>query len=263
MSLDDRSLREHLARRADAGSTNPDDLAESVIAALPSSGSTSRWRPFVRAGQALAVAAAVVVAIVAAQTLTSQRGVEPGPSAGATPESTQTTDYPAVRAMTGEELEAFLLPDPALRAGVVVVANVEVRAASPSCPVAQPSIPENCPTIAIVLPGRTLLGFGEVDPGLVGPFAFRVRDTGELELLGTVQAGPDRLSWSLSRVPRGTARTPWTRHGPEWQGLPCPGHRDSDGATGLPIGLANDGVDVRRWLRSGGVALAVGNDRPH
>ena len=95
MSLDDRSLREHLDRRANTGLTNPDDLAEAVIAGLPKSGRAPWWRPLVRGGQALAVATAAVAVILVAQLLAPRFGAGPGTSAAISPETTPGTATPS------------------------------------------------------------------------------------------------------------------------------------------------------------------------
>ncbi len=95
MSLDDRSLREHLDRRATAGLANPDDLAEAVIAGLPASGPMPWWRPLVRGGQALAVATAAVAVILVAQMLAPRFGEGPGTSAATSPATSAGTPSPS------------------------------------------------------------------------------------------------------------------------------------------------------------------------
>ena len=87
MSLDDRSLREHLDRRADAGHTNTDDLAEAVIAGLPSSRPMSWWQSVGRGGRALALVATVAVALIfVTQAVAPRLGGGPGTSASASPQ---------------------------------------------------------------------------------------------------------------------------------------------------------------------------------
>jgi hypothetical protein len=88
MSLDDRTLREHLDRRASTSLTDPDELAASVIAGLPASGPGSGWRRFVRVGAALGLAGAAVAVVLATQALAPRPGDGPGSSPQATRAST-------------------------------------------------------------------------------------------------------------------------------------------------------------------------------
>ena len=88
MSLDDRTLREHLDRRATASLTDPDELAASVIAGLPASGPGSGWRRFVRVGAALGLAGAAVAVVLATQALAPRLGDGPVSSPEATRAST-------------------------------------------------------------------------------------------------------------------------------------------------------------------------------
>jgi len=84
MSLDDRTLREHLDRRAAASLTDPDALAASVIAGLPASRPGPGWRPFVRVGAALGIAAAAFAVVLATQTPAPRLNAGPGSSSGTT-----------------------------------------------------------------------------------------------------------------------------------------------------------------------------------
>jgi len=78
MSLDDRSLREHLDRRAAGHLTNPDDLAEAVIARLPDLGPGRRWLGIGARATFLGVAVAAAAVVVVAAFVLPPRNV-PGP----------------------------------------------------------------------------------------------------------------------------------------------------------------------------------------
>ena len=77
MSLDDRDLREHLDRRAGAGLTDPDDLAEAVIARLPGVTPARWWQPLGARIRIIGTVAAALVAAVAISVLLP--ATDPGP----------------------------------------------------------------------------------------------------------------------------------------------------------------------------------------
>jgi hypothetical protein len=92
MSLDDRSLREHLDRRAEGHLTKPDDLAESVISRLPGVAPARSWHGFGVRARLLGLAAAAAVVVIVAFVLPPRNVSGPGsPSAGpGTPSSAPT-----------------------------------------------------------------------------------------------------------------------------------------------------------------------------
>ncbi|TAK00135.1 MAG: hypothetical protein EPO36_09675 [Chloroflexota bacterium] len=199
MTIDDRSLREHLDRRAEAGASGVDGIAEAVVAQVARSGDGGRpwWRPLNLRRPSLGIAvAAIVVVVVAVAVLPSRLppgpGTSPSPSASSAP-----APYPARQAMTAQELDAFLGPEPSQRAGDLVIADVELRIQSVLlCPFG-----EECPRYLIDVGGREIyvLASDPPDSLLPGPYAFRVADHpgGRLRLLGSVRSGPDGLAWTL------------------------------------------------------------------
>jgi hypothetical protein len=201
MTLDDRSLREHLDRRAEAGASDLEKLAEVVMSRVTSIERDPWWRRLgVRApAAAVAVAALLVIAVAVA---VPPPPSAPGPGASPTsPEPTEATGYPAVRAMTAAEFEDVLFPvfpEPGAWAGAAMIVDVEISEASISCPV----VPEGtCPTIGIQLPGHAFVIDGPTGVlDLDGPYAFRLREAGGLELIGAVRPGPDGLAWTLPQL---------------------------------------------------------------
>jgi hypothetical protein len=203
MTLDDRSLREHLDRRAEAGASDVEQIAEVVMSRVTSIERDPWWRRLgVRAPAAAVAVAALLVIAVAVAVLPPPSA--PGPGASPTsPEPTDATGYPAVRAMTAAEFEDVLFPvfpEPGSWAGAAMIVDVEISEASISCPVV-PEQSGTCPTIGIQLPGHAFVIDGPTGVlDLDGPYAFRLREAGGLELIGAVRPGPDGLAWTLPQL---------------------------------------------------------------
>jgi hypothetical protein len=197
MTLDDRSLREHLDRRAEAGASDVEQIAEVVMTRLAATGSGPWWRRLGVRGPSLGVAAAGIAVLVLAlavlpPSLWNGPGSSPTPSA-----SSAVVGYPASRAMTLGELDDFLGADPSERAGQVVIADVELTKRALVCDSAY------CPDLEIRFADRTATVMNwdrfvslPFDP----PFAFRVLPEGDLELLDPVRTGPNALGWTLPQL---------------------------------------------------------------
>lgn len=196
MTLDDRSIREHLDRRANAGVSDRGALADSVNARLAAASRDPWWRRLGSPAPAFGfTAVAAVVLVLAIAVLPQRPWPDPGASPTASPAETQAPDYPATRAMTATELDALLGDNPADRASILVIADVELVDLDITC------IGE-CPAHGIEAPTRTLRVYdpGDRETVIPGPQAFRVRSDGDLDLLGPVRVGPDGLAWTLPRL---------------------------------------------------------------
>lgn len=216
MTLDDRSLREHLERRALAGATDISKLGDAVVARLPDAAAPSPWHRQLGIGSAVGIAAAaVVVALIGISLLPGSLAPGSGASASATPtvpasaspfESPTSSDVPALeyptgRAMTVDELVALLAETPEERAGTVIIAAVEREL------IVQDAIClKSCPRYLVRTATRDIRVFAAEDPvvGLMidgtGALALQVRVDGDLDLLGVVRAGPDGLAWTLPQL---------------------------------------------------------------
>ncbi|MCI0582314.1 MAG: hypothetical protein L0227_05355 [Chloroflexi bacterium] len=200
MTLDDRSLREHLDRRAESGVQDPEALAEAVMARVTTVGVGPWWRRLRVGTRSLGIAAAAIVVIVVALAVLPPR-LLPGPGASPTsPDPTEATGYPVDRALTALELDAFLGTNPSQRKGDVVIADVDLSIQSELlCPAGGP-----CPRYRIEVGNRDIYVYDSdpAHPLLPGSHAFRVTDhpDGRLELIGTVRSGPDGLSWTLPQL---------------------------------------------------------------
>jgi len=204
MTLDDRSLREHLVRRAKAGATDIGALRDSVLAQLSDGAHGSPWYRQSRIRSTIGLAAAaVVVALVGLALLPEYR--DPGPAmsaspsafpfASATPGDRPALEYPADRAMTAAELEELLGDNPADRASIVVIADVELVVLDATCV-------GECPAYLIRTASGQIAVFDGGDRifAIAGPQAFRVRADGDLDVLGPVREGPEGLSWTLPQL---------------------------------------------------------------
>jgi len=197
MSLDDRTLREHLDRRATAGVTDVEGIAEVVMTRVAADRGPW-WRRLGVRTRSLGIAAAAVVVIVVALAVLPPR-IWPGPGASlSASDPSVATGYPADRPLTAKELDTLLGPSPADRAGVVVIADVGLEELPISCPLP-------CP-FAVTLPSRTIKVV-DLDPPVLGalpdydaPQAFRVLDNGQLGRLGSVRPGPGGLAWTLPQL---------------------------------------------------------------
>lgn len=198
MTLDDRSLREHLDRRASAGATDPWQVADAVVMRVAEIERGPWWRRLgVRTPALGLAAAAVVVVLIAVGVLPPRLGQTPGSSPN---ESTAVApDYPDERALTAEELDVLLGPNPEGLATVVVIADVELLAIRGRC------TSTDCPTYWIEAGGRQLFVYvpSGGGPFIPGPQAFRVRNDGMLDLVRPVRSGPDGLAWTLPQLTAG------------------------------------------------------------
>jgi len=196
VSLDDRSLREHLDRRAEAGVSDVEGIADVVMSRVAQAGAGPWWHRLGVRRQSLGVAvAAIVVVVVAMAVLPSRLG--PGPGTSASPTASAAADgYPIDRALTVKELDAVLGSDPAARAGEIVIAYVTLETFDIRC------LGTRCPRYLVDLDGRQISVYDpdEAEPELPGPSALRIRSDGALDLLGHVRAGPDGLAWTLPQL---------------------------------------------------------------
>jgi hypothetical protein len=127
MSLDDRSLREHLDRRAHAGLSNPDDLAEVVIARLPDVEPARWWHGFDARARFLGIAAAAAaVVVVAAFVLPPWSESGPGsPSASPGIPTTAPTGAPAAAPTPLIDTGKISVLDLSLSTGKLVLDGLE------------------------------------------------------------------------------------------------------------------------------------------
>jgi hypothetical protein len=195
MTLDDRSLRVHIDRRAEAGATDPQAVADATMSRVAAP--EPWWRGVAsRPVRGLPAAAAGLAILLFAVTM-APRWLGSGP--GASPGTTGATggpEYPAERPLTAAELDDLLGPDPRLRASVTLVADVELRPQSEVlC-----GLLTDCPEYVLQLPSGEHYVQAGPDPLLSAPYAFRVREDGALDLLGSVRPGPDGLAWTLPKL---------------------------------------------------------------
>jgi hypothetical protein len=200
MNLDDRSLREHLDRRAEAGVTDVEGIAEVVVTRVAQVDRGPWWRRLGVRPPSLGVAAAAIVIVVVALAVLPPRL---WPGTGSSPTSSAPTvaaAYPANRALTGAELASLLGKDPVGLVDVTLVADVTVSPNTASC--VRLAL---CPEYIVDAPGRSiatrpLWAYRSQQPLLDPPYAFRVREDGHLDLLGSVRPGPDGLAWTLPQL---------------------------------------------------------------
>ncbi|MEW5992355.1 MAG: hypothetical protein AB1736_13570 [Chloroflexota bacterium] len=203
MTLDDRSLREHLDRRAEAGASDVEGIADVVMARVAVTGRGGWWRGLSVRGPSLGAAATAIMVVVVALAVVSP-GIWPGPGTSTPSETAPAPDYPGLRALTVKELDAVLGSDPAARAGEIVIASVTLEAFDLRC------YGTDCPRYLANLDGRivSIHDPGEAAPELPGASVLRIRSDGDLDLLGHVRAGPDGLAWTLPQL---TAELPEIR----------------------------------------------------
>ena len=200
MSLDDRSLREHLDRRAEAGLTDVAQTADVVLARVAEIDRGPWWRRLGVRAPSLGIAAGAVAVIVIALAVLPPR-LWPGP--GTSPTSSDPASalgYPGNRALTGVELASLLGKDVMGLVGALLVVDVNVSPNTASC--VRLSL---CPEYVVDAPGRSvatrpLWAYRSQQPLLDPPYAFRVREDGHLDLLGSVRPGSDALAWTLTQA---------------------------------------------------------------
>lgn len=196
MMIDDRSLREHLDRRAETGATDPRAVADAVMSRVAAP--EPRWRRMVSGPvRGLPAAAAGLAILLFAVTMGPRwLGSDPGNSPGTTAGATGGPDFPAELPLTAAELDDLLGPDPRLRASVTLVADVELRPQSEVlC-----TLLTDCPEYVVQLPSGEHYVQAGPDPVLSAPHALRVREDGRLDFLGSVRPGPDGLAWTLPQL---------------------------------------------------------------
>ncbi|MBI2777314.1 MAG: hypothetical protein HYX57_08685 [Chloroflexi bacterium] len=195
MTLDDRSLHEHLDRRASGGASDPERLADAIVASLPAGAAgVPGWRRRVLGGlPALGfAAAAVIVAIVAVAVLPQRLW----PPSGASPSPSAAAGYPLNRPLTTAELARVVAEDSTDLAGTILVADTSMIVPRVSCTIDAP-----CPVRFIPFDedGHGIFVWADGATTSIGPspFAFRIRAGGGLDLLGSVATGPDGLAWLM------------------------------------------------------------------
>lgn len=200
MTLDDDTIRAHVARRA-RGAPASDAVVASVMSRIADVEQPAAWRTWLgdRAPAFGAVSLVAAVAIVAGVAL-----VVPPSDPGASTDPGPIANYPERRALTADELVRVVAEArPGLwGSGAHVVADVGiVREADPSCAQQQNAIP--CPTgyLAGTSPnvGVTESTALAVDDELSPPFLFQVRPEwpGSLFAVNEVVAAPNALTWTL------------------------------------------------------------------
>ena len=160
MTLDDRSLREHLDRRAEAGLTDVAETADVVLARVGEIDRGPWWRRLGVRAPSLGIAAGAVAVLVIALAVLPPR-IWPGPGTSpTTSDSAVARGYPADRALTAQELDALLGPNPADRASVMVIADVQLLPIRDVCDSA------DCPTYWINTGGRNIMvyAFPQAEP---------------------------------------------------------------------------------------------------
>ena len=202
MTLDDRSLREHLDRRAEAGLTDVAQTADVVLARVAEIDRGPWWRRLGVRAPSLGIAAAAVAVLVVALAVLPPR-LWPGPGTSPIP---VTAGYPANRALTAEELAALLGASPSEPAGALVIADVKLLPVRGVCDSA------DCPAFWFDAGGHNIVVYAfpeaipvapdqtQPQPFVPSPQAFRVRLDGNLDFLRSVRPGPDGLAWTLPQL---------------------------------------------------------------
>ena len=201
MSLDDRSLREHLDRRAQAGAVDPAVIAETVASRLATKDSR-RWLSLRMGTRAVGLAAAAAIAVVLVGIAILPGRIGPGPGTSPTdsgPASTgPSATYPGTRAMTAAELGEFMAGNPATWASITIIADVELYPIRSVCT-------DDAVCAMYWIPGSN--GGTNIvvwDTGGVpiqgAPYAFKVRSDGSLDVVGSVRPGPTGLAWTMPEL---------------------------------------------------------------
>lgn len=209
MTLDDRFLREHLERRAQAGAIDVTALTEAVLAGSAGRDQAPRWRRLDSRFLGIGVAAVVAVAVLGAVVLLPPRlWPSPGASADASPRASldaspratapDLTGYPAEQALTTDELFSALFDTRGLQPGTLVIADVAMSNLRVLCP----SIATPCTSVGIRSESgeSAILVYSALASMEHGPKAFRVRIDASLDFLGSLNPGPKKLAWTLSQV---------------------------------------------------------------
>ena len=211
MTLDDRSLREHLDRRAQAGALDVIALTEAVLAGSLGRGQASRWRRLDSRSLGIGVAAAVAVAMLGAVILLPPRlWPSPGASADASPHANLDASpratagafvgYPSEHALTTDELFTAVVDEPRVQVGTLLIADVSIFTLVTLCAYRVPA--RTCGFFEIRSPARSrpiLVHMGNASLGSA-PYAFRVGIDFSLEFVGSVRPGPSALAWTLAQV---------------------------------------------------------------
>ena len=199
MSLDDRSLREHLDRRAQAGAVDPAVIAEVVTTRIVMTASGPWWRRLRMGRPGAGLAAAVIVVLLVGIAVLPGR-IGPGPGASPTESAASavpSAGYPGDRPMTAAELGAFMAGDPATWASITLVADVELRVQATLCAF-KPGV---CGMYWIPWPGgRIVVSNPRGVPIQAGPYAFKVRSDGGLDVVGSVRPGSTGLAWTMPEL---------------------------------------------------------------
>ena len=211
MTLDDRFLREHLERRAQAGALDVTALTEAVLACSAGRDQVPRWRRLDSRFLGIGVAAVVAVAMLGAVILVPPRlwpspGASAGASAGASldasPRATagDLTGYPSEHALTTDELFASVLDEPRAQVGTLLIADVSISGLPVLCPYAGTTT--TCDAFEIRSPTRSRTIPVHVGRTSIGsaPYAFRVGIDFSLDFVESVQPGSERLAWKLPQV---------------------------------------------------------------
>ena len=201
MSLDERSLREHLVRRAQAGAVDPAVIAETVASRIATKDSR-RWLSLRMGTRAVGLAAAAAIAVVLVGIAILPGRIGPGPGTSPTdsgPASTgPSATYPGTRAMTAAELGEFMAGNPATWASITIIADVELSPIRSVCT-------DDAVCAMYWIPGSN--GGTNIvvwDTGGVpiqgAPYAFKVRSNGSLDVIGSVRPGPTGLAWTMPEL---------------------------------------------------------------
>ena len=212
MTLDDRFLREHLERRAQAGAIDVTTLTEAVLAGSAGRAQAPRLRRLDSRILGIGVAAVLAVAMIGAVILVPPRlwpspgtsaDASPGASLDASPRATggDLTGYPSEHALTTDELFAVVLDEPRTQVGTLLIADVSINGLPMLCPYAGTTT--TCDAFfEIRSPGRSRaipVHIGRASLGSA-PYAVRVGIDFSLEFVGSVQPGPERLAWTTSEL---------------------------------------------------------------
>ena len=203
MTLDDDTIRVHVARRA-RGAPASDVVVASVMGRIADIEQPAAWRTWLgdRAPALGAVSVVAAVALVAGIAV-----VAPPVDPGSSTRSGSIAGYPDRRALTADELVRAVADTPSgsWSSGPHVVANVGlVREADPACEQQPEGIP--CPTgyLAGISPriGVTESTALAADDVLEPPFLFQVRTAwpGPLFAVGEVVSASDALAWTLETL---------------------------------------------------------------